>query len=165
MINDINKYIEDVSGNVYKIIDSHFLNLSPCKQSKKYVNEMDDDLYHYISYNNAMMIINKQYNSINEKWKFEGKNYLAKFQNIETKNDIDEHTFRIKLLPDHSVVLDDEGLSLLKMIRHKGKMYYILILNEHLPRVKAYDLFGKFAQWVGIQNCKPCWNEDDKKFM
>ena len=164
MIKDLAKYIEDVSGNIYKIIDTHALNLSPCLPDKKYITDIETIDYHYISYNNACMIINNQYNSLEEKWSYDGKNYIANILKIANKDDIDEHTFRIRLLPDHSVILDDNGPSLLKLIRHKGKMYYILIINERLPRVKAYDLFGRFCQWVGIQHCKPVWNDNEQKY-
>lgn len=165
MKKDISKYIEDVSGNILKVFDDHFLNLSPCKPDMKYVKELDVDAYHIISYNNAMMIINTQWNALPEKWNFDGVTYLANILNLATSDDIEEHTFRIRLLPNHSIVVDDNGLSELKLIRSKGKMYYILLINEKLPRVKAYDLFGKFVQWIGIKNCKPVWNETEQKYM
>jgi len=165
MVSDINKYIEGDNGDIYKIIDSHFLKLSPCDPARKYFNELDTSSYHYISYNNACMIINKQYNALAEEWHYEGNNYIARVLDIKTKDDMEVHTVNIRLLPDHSVVIDQEGPSMLKLIRHKGKMYYIMIINERLPRVKAYDLFGNFCQWVGIQNCKPVWNETESCFM
>lgn len=165
MITDINKYVEDFKGNVYKIINDHYLMLSPCNPNDKYVSELENDDFHIISYNNACMIINKQYNALPEKWNYEGKSYLANVLNIANRDEMDEHLFRIRLLPDHSIVVDDNGPSLLKLIRHKGKMYYIMLINEKLPRVKAYDLFGKFCQWVGIKYCKPVWCEDEEKFI
>lgn len=165
MITDINKYIEDISGNIYKIIDSHFLNLSPCRPEDKYVTEMETDTYHIISYNSACLILNKQFNAIPERWNYNGEKFLANTLNIVNDADAEEHTIRIRLLPDHSVVIDDNGPSMLKLVRSKGKMYYILIINEKLPRVKAYDLFGRFVQWLGIKNCKPVWNEDKECFM
>ena len=51
------------------------------------------------------------------------------------------------------------------MIKHKGKIYYILIINEFLPRVKAYNLFGEFVQWIGIKNCKPIFCETDNRYI
>lgn len=165
MIKDINKYIQDISGNIYKIVDRHYLKLSPCKPDEKYVTEMETDSYHVISYNSACLIVNKQWNAIPERWNYDGTTYLANCLNIINDDDVEEHTIRIRLLPDHSIVVDDEGPSMLKMIRSKGKMYYILLINEKLPRVKAYDLFGRFVQWLGIKNCKPVWNETEQKFM
>ena len=165
MEKDLNKYILDISGDVYKIINSHYLKLTPCNPNDKYVTEMNSDDYRVISLNNAMMIINKRWNSLPERWNYNGNSYLADILQIETSNDIEEHIVRIRLLPDHSVVLDDNGPSMLKLIRSKGKMYYILLINEKLPRVKAYDLFGRFVQWLGIKNVKPVWNEDEQKFM
>jgi len=164
---DLNKYVMDSSGLIYKQIETHYLNLSPCDPREKYVTmiNMENRDCHLISYNNACMIVNKQYNSIDESWNFEGKTYLARMLNIVGKDDIEVHTQRIRLLPDHRIVLDDEGESELKMVKHKGKLYYILLINERLPRVKAYDLFGKFCQWVGIQYCKPIFCPDDDEFI
>ena len=67
MITDINKYVEDFKGNVYKIINDHYLMLSPCNPNDKYVSELENDDFHIISYNNACMIIKKQYNALPEK--------------------------------------------------------------------------------------------------
>ena len=53
----------------------------------------------------------------------------------------------------------------LKLIKHKGKIYYILIVNEFLPRVQAYNLFGEFCQWCGIDQCKPIFCEDDNRYV
>ncbi|WQJ53492.1 MAG: hypothetical protein [Wendovervirus sonii] len=111
------------------------------------------------------MIINTQYNALPEKWNYDGQKFIADALNLSSHDDIEEHTVNIRLLPDHSVVIDKNGPSQLKLIRSKGKMYYILLINEKLPRVKAYDLFGNFCQWLGIQNCKPVWNETTGKFM
>ena len=54
MITDINKYVEDFKGNVYKIINDHYLMLSPCNPNDKYVSELENDDFHIISYNNAL---------------------------------------------------------------------------------------------------------------
>lgn len=165
MIQDKDKYLITVDGKVLKIIDDHFLTLSPCNHKDKYIREMDTEKCHIISYNNACMIINKQYDAITEKWSYDGKSYISQMLTLSSPDDIEQHTYRIKLLPDHTIVLDDEGESELKLIKHKGKLYYILIVNERLPRVKAYDLFGKFIQWIGIQHCKGVWCEDDNEFI
>lgn len=166
MITDVNKYIQDSKGLIYKILDNHFLKLSPCDCNEdRRIVEIEDNKYHIIAYNNACMIINKQFDSIDESWEHKGKKYSAKNLSISTKDDIDEHTIKIRLLPNHYIVLDDEGESELKLIKHKGKLYYILIINERLPRVKAYNLFGKFCQWVGVHHCKPVFCETDNRYI
>ena len=38
-------------------------------------------------------------------------------------------------------------------------------INEFLPRVKAYNLFGEFVQWIGIKNCKPIFCETDNRYI
>lgn len=165
MITDVDKYILDSSNNVYKIIDSHYLKLSPTEKGNKYFKEIDNGPYHVISYNNACMVINTQYNALPESWKYEGTEYFADVLALTDKDDIEVHTINIRLLPDHSIAIDKTGPSMLKLIRSKGKMYYILLINEKLPRVKAYDLFGNFCQWLGIQNCKPVWNQTEQHYM
>ena len=60
---------------------------------------------------------------------------------------------------------NEDGTQEFKMVKHKGKIYYILIINEYLPRVKAYNTFGEFCQWVGIHDCKPIYSKTDKKFI
>ena len=70
-------------------------------------------------------------------------------------------------MPDGNTlsIQSNDGTSELKMIKHKGKIYYILIINEFLPRVKAYNLFGEFVQWIGIKNCKPIFCETDNRYI
>ena len=76
MINDIAKYVEDVSGNIYKMLDTHFLKLSPWKENEdRRIVEIDSNNYHIIAYNNACMIINSQFNNTVEDWNFNGKQY------------------------------------------------------------------------------------------
>ena len=46
MINDIAKYVEDVSGNIYKMLDTHFLKLSPWKENEdRRIVEIDSNIY------------------------------------------------------------------------------------------------------------------------
>ena len=166
MITDIAKYVQDSSGLIYKILDNHFLKLSPWNENEdRRLVELENKKYRIIAYNNACMIINKQFDETEESWMYKGKHYLAYTLNINTKDDIEDHTFKIKLLPNHSVILDDMGKSELKLVKHKGKLYYILLINERLPRVKAYDLFGKFCQWVGVQHCKPVFCKTDNRYI
>lgn len=166
MIGEVAKYVQDTSGNVFKVLEDHFLKLSPWEDEEdRRIVDLDNSRYHMIAYNNACMIVNKQFAEKKEIWDHNGKHYIANVLNISNKDDIEEHSFRLRLLPDHKIMLDDEGESELKLIKHKGKLYYILIVNEKLPRVKAYTLFGKFAQWVGIQQCKPVFCTTDGKYI
>ena len=52
-----------------------------------------------------------------------------------------------------------------KMVKHKGKIYYCLIVNQYLPKVQLYNTFGQFCQMVNIKNVKPIFNETDKKYV
>ena len=51
------------------------------------------------------------------------------------------------------------------MVKHKGKIYYMLIINQILPKVQLYNTFGQFCQMVNIKNVKPIFNETDKKYI
>ena len=51
------------------------------------------------------------------------------------------------------------------MVKHKGKIYYCLIVNQYLPKVQLYNTFGQFCQMVNIKNVKPIFNETDKKYV
>ena len=62
-------------------------------------------------------------------------------------------------------ISSEDNSSELKMVKHKGKIYYILLLNKPCSRVKAYNLFGEFVQWVGIKDCNPIFCETDKKYI
>lgn len=180
---DDKQYIQDDNNVVYKVLPSHFLKLSPWEDSEdRRIMEKDINGYKYISYKNACMIINNQFANTTETWEHKGKNYIA--SKIDDSKSIDEYTALINMLPNHKVVLHDsknimkqlnDGMSLtitsednsseLKMIKHKGKIYYILIINHLLPRVPAYNLFGEFCCWCGIDQCKPIFCETDKKYI
>ena len=131
-----------------------------------------------IKYQNACMIVNKQYNEIDEEWEHNGKKYKARA--LVNKN-IDEHTAMLSMLPSHyikesskilrtlpdenSITFNDECGNEFKMVKHKGKIYYCLIVNQYLPKVSLYDTFGKFCQMVNIKNVKPIFNETDKRYI
>ena len=178
---DEKKYIQDSSDNVYKVMPTHFLKLSPWEDGEdRRVQEKDINGYKYISYKNACMIINNQFANTVEKWEHKGKKYIA---NATGDRDPNEHAYLLSTLPSHSIVKkttsilnqlpneqslsiqSNDGLSELKMVKHKGKIYYILIINEFLPRVKMYNLFGEFCQWANIKFCKPIFCETDKRYI
>ena len=165
------QYIQDCNDVVYKVMPSHYLKLSPW-----------DDGEDRRVMENACMIVNTQFANKTEKGKHNGKEYVA--TKINEDKSIDEYTALISMLPNHKAIIHDsknimrnikdemsltisseDNSSELKMIKHKGKIYYILLLNKPCSRVKAYNLFGEFVQWVGIKDCKPIFCETDKKYI
>lgn len=172
-------YLQSNEGVIYKIMDDHLLQLSPWKHGDdRRIYEYDDDNMKVISYQNACMIVNKQYNEIDEEWEHNGKRYKAR---AIANKDIDEHTAMLSMLPSHyikdsvnilktlpnenSITFSDENGNEFKMVKHKGKIYYCLIVNQYLPKVQLYNTFGQFCQMVNIKNVKPIFNETDKKYM
>ena len=178
-----NTYVQDNLGLVYKVMPDYLLKMSPWKDGEdRRVYEKTTDEYRMITYSNACMIVNNQFNNTTEKWEHKGKKYIASSRS--DNKDIHEHTYFLTTLPNHKTIIRDskalinkmpdgntlsiqsnDGTSELKMIKHKGKIYYILIINEFLPRVKAYNLFGEFVQWIGIKNCKPIFCETDNRYI
>lgn len=172
-------YLQSNEGVIYKIMDDHLLQLSPWKHGDdRRIYEYDDDNMKVISYQNACMIINKQYNEIDEEWVHNGKRYKAR---AIANKDINEHTAMLSMLPSHyikdsvnilktlpnenSITFSDANGNEFKMVKHKGKIYYCLIINQYLPKVQLYNTFGQFCQMVNIKNVKPIFNETDKKYM
>ena len=172
-------YLQSNEGVIYKIMDDHLLQLSPWKHGDdRRIYEYDDDNMKVISYQNACMIINKQYNEIDEEWEHNGKRYKAR---AIANKDINEHTAMLSMLPSHyikdsvnilktlpnenSITFSDANGNEFKMVKHKGKIYYCLIINQYLPKVQLYNTFGQFCQMVNIKNVKPIFNETDKKYM
>ena len=162
---DEKKYIQDSSDNVYKVMPTHFLKLSPWEDGEdRRVHQKDINGYKYIPYKNACMIINNQFANTVEKWKFNGKKYIA--NSIGTNKNIEEYTYLLSTLPNHTIsITSNDNMNELKLIKHKGKIYYIMIVNEYLPRVQAYNLFGEFCMWCGIDQCKPIFCETDKTYI
>lgn len=175
------KFIQDKHGDVYKVTPGHFLKMSPWNYGDdRRVYEIDNEDYTLLTSDNACMIVNKQFAGTIERWEHNGKKYIA---SATDNKDISEHTYTLSMLPSHSIAIKTEnllnelpenqsisiqsndGLSELKMVKHKGKIYYILIVNEFLPRVKMYNMFGEFCQWANIKNCKPIFCETDKKYI
>lgn len=159
------KYIQDNNEIVYKVMPNHLLKLSPWEDGEdRRVLEKDIDGYKVISYQNACMIVNTQFANKVEKWKFNGKKYIA--NSIGTNKNIKEYAYLLSTLPNHTLTItDNNSLNELKLIKHKGKIYYILIVNEYLPRVQMYNLFGEFCQWCGIDQCKPIFCETDNRYI
>jgi len=172
-------YLQSKEGKIYKIMTNYLLQLSPWENGEdRRLYEYNDDDMTVISYQNACMIVNKQYNETDEQWEHKGKKYRAR--PIVDKN-IDEHTAMLSMLPSHylkessnvlktlpdenSITFGDGKGNQFKLIKHKGKIYYCLIINQFLPKVQLYDTFGKFCQMVNIKNVKPIFNETDKRYI
>jgi len=179
---DNNNYIQTETGLVFKMLDDHFLKMSPWEDGEdRRVHEEDLGSYHLITYKNACMIVNTQFDTKVECWNHKGKDYLA--NSIGTNKNVVEHSYFLSTLPSHKVFLknsstmlanmsngsvtvsNEDGSIEMKLIKHKGKMYYILIINEYLPRVQAYNMLGEFCQWIGIDHCKPIFNITDNKYI
>ncbi len=178
----INNYIQSADGNVYKVLQNHCLKLSPWNDGDdRRVYEFENDDYKVITYQTACMIVNKQFAETDERWEFNGKKYIAR--KVEPDKTDDERAALLSLLPSHTVrdktadllkelpngqslsIHSDDGRAELKLVRHKGKIYYMLVINENLPRVQMYDLFGKFCSWAHIKNVKPIFCETDKRYI
>ena len=173
------KYLQSNNGNIYKVMDKYLLQMSPWKNGdSRRIYEYEDDDMHVITYQNACMIVNKQFAETDEEWEHNGKKYKAR---AIVERTTDEHAALLSMLPSHyikesvktlqtlpngnSISIADEKGNEFKMVKHKGKIYYALIVNEYLPKVAIHNTFGEFCQWVNIKNVKPIYNETDKKFM
>jgi len=172
-------YLQSKDGKIYKIMSTHLLQLSPWKDGEdRRLYEYNDDDMTVITYQNACMIVNKQFIESDEEWEHNGKRYKARA--IANKN-IDEHTAMLSMLPSHylkettqvlkslpndnSITFSDENGNEFKMVKHQGKIYYLLLLNKLLPKVQLYNVFGEFCKMVNIKNVKPIFNETDKKYV
>lgn len=172
-------YLQSSNGKVYKVMDKYLLQISPWKHGDdRRVYTYNSDDMTIITYQNACMIVNKQYNEIDEEWEHNGKKYKAR---ALVNKSIDEHTAMLSMLPSHyikesskilrtlpdenSITFNDERGNEFKIVKNKGKLYYCLIINQYLPKVSLYDTFGKFCQMVNIKNVKPIFNETDKRYI
>ena len=173
-------YLQSSNGNVYKVMDKYLLQISPWKHGDdRRVYTYNSDDMTIITYQNACMIVNKQYNEIDEEWEHNGKKYKARA--LVNKN-IDEHTAMLSMLPSHyikesskilqklpdenSITFNDECGNEFKMVKHKGKIGYILLVNKpNIKRAKLYNTFGEFCKWVGIKDVKPIYCIDDHKYI
>lgn len=174
-------YQNTYNGIIYKKMPTHYLQLSPWEQDQdRRLKEIDYSNCKLLAFKNVCMIINKQFDEADEVWEHRGKMYRS--SPISTNQDINEKMFLIKSLPSHKVRIkaeelideigDDQEVSIkddekeVKMIRHHGKIYYILLVNDNTSsRVKAYNTFGEFCQWVGLKHVKPIYNLTDKRYV
>ena len=174
------KYLQNQNtGLVYKVMKDYLLQMSPWNDGdNRRIYEVNTDNYDIITYQNACMIVNKQFNDIDEEWEHKGKKYRAR---ALTNKSIDEHIAMLNMLPSHYIKesklllqhmpndniisIQDQNGNEFKMVKHKGKIYYMLIINQILPKVKLYNTFGQFCQIVNIKNVKPILNETDKKYI
>lgn len=174
----IGLYIKTNDDQVFKVTPDHYLQISPWKDGDdRRVYEFENDDYHIISYDTACMIVNKQFKEIDETWEHNNKKYIARKSSLSA----DETAAIISSLPSHEVIVnmksaikrmdDDTQISIqndtleLKMIRHNGKIHYVLLVKKFLPRVQLYDVFGNFCKWANIKNIKPIFCETDKRYI
>lgn len=175
-----NNYLQSTyTGKIYKVMDNYLLQLSPWNDGdNRRIYEYDEEDMHVITYQNACMIVNKQFNETDEEWEHKGKKYKARA--LVHKN-LDEHIAMLSMLPSHyvkdttkvllttpnisNISIQDQQGNTFKMVKHKGKVYYMLVINNLLPKVNLYDTFGKFCQMVNIKNVKPIFNITDKKYV
>jgi hypothetical protein len=173
------KYLQSYNGNIYKVMNDYLLQLSPWKDGEdRRLYSYDDSNMTVITYKNACMIVNKQFAETDEEWTHKGKKFKAR---ALTDKSLDEHIAMLNMLPSHyiketktlmrmmpngnSISFSDNYGNEFKMVKHKGKIYYMLIINQILPKVKLYNTFGEFCQMVNIKNVKPIFNETDKKYI
>ena len=177
---DNDKYLQSIKDDkVYKVMDNYLLQVSPWNNGdNRRLYEFEDDDYTILSYKNACMIVNKQFLDIDEEWEHNGKKYIAR--SLKDKS-IEEHTAMLNMLPTHyvkdtvkvmmttpnfdNISIQDKQGNTFKLVKHKGKIYYMLIINQFLPKVNLYDTFGKFCQLVNIKNVKPIFNVTDRKYV
>ena len=97
-----NNYLQSAyTGNIYKVMDNYLLQLSPWKNGdSRRIYEYDEQDMHVITYQNACMIVNKQFAETDEEWEHNGKKYKARA--IVDKS-IDEHTAMLSMLPSHYI--------------------------------------------------------------
>ena len=94
-------YLQSKDGKIYKIMSTHLLQLSPWKDGDdRRLYEYNDKDMTVITYQNACMIVNKQFTESDEEWEHNGKKYKARA--ITNKN-IDEHTAMLSMLPSHYI--------------------------------------------------------------
>ena len=94
-------YICTSENKVFKMLPTHYLQISPWNDGDdRRVYEMENEDYHLITYENACMIVNKQFQDIDETWERNNKKYIArKSSNLST----DEKAAIISMLPSHKV--------------------------------------------------------------
>ena len=141
---DKDKYLQSIKDDkIYKVMDNYLLQMSPWEHGdNRRIYEFEDDDFMIVTYQNACMIVNKQFLESDEEWEHNGKQYIARSLKDKT---IEEHTAMLNMLPPHYVkdsskvmmttpnidnisIQDIQG-NTFKMVKHKGKIYYMLIIN------------------------------------
>ena len=109
--NGSDKYIQDNEGIVYKVMPTHYIKLSPWKDGEdRRVHEIQNDNYRMITYKNACMIINSQFNNTVENWNFNGKQYIANA--IGDNKNIEEYSYLLSTLPNHTITISSNDIEL-----------------------------------------------------
>lgn len=177
---DNNTYIQSsYTGKIYKVMDKYILQMSPWNDGDdRRIYEYDDDDMHVIAYQNACMIVNKQFQETDEQWEHNGKSYKAPALALKDPQQrgamlamlpthyIKESTKTLSAMPNgNSITISDGKGNEFKMVKHQGKVYYCLVVEKILPKISLYDMFGKFCKMVNIKNVKPIYNETDKKYI
>ena len=71
-------YLQSKDGKIYKIMSTHLLQLSPWKDGDdRRLYEYNDEDMTVITYQNACMIVNKQFTESDEEWEHNGKKFKA----------------------------------------------------------------------------------------
>lgn len=173
------KYLQSYTGDIFKVLPTHYLKISPWKDREdRRVKELDADKCTILTYKNACMIVNKQFDEAIEEWSHNGIEYKS---DPITCTDPSQYASLLSLLPSHKVIQkssdilkiskDDTTLSLqsgpieMKMVKHKGKIYYCMIVDKYLPRVQMYNMFGEFLQWANIKHVKPIYSKTNKQYI
>ena len=167
------------TGDIYKVMDKYLLQLSPWKDGDdRRIYEYSNDDMHVITYQNAMMIVNKQFSEMDEEWEHDGRKFKAR---ALVNKDPEEHGALLSMLPSHFVkdntkilkrLPDDNEISYkdnngneFKMVKCQGKIYYILLIEKYYPKVPLHDMFFNFCKWVNIKNVKPIYDETNKRYI
>ena len=66
-----NNYLQSYNGDIYKVMNTYLLKMSPWKDGEdRRLFEYDDEDMHVITYQNACMIVNKQFAETDEEWDY-----------------------------------------------------------------------------------------------
>jgi phosphatidylinositol 4-kinase len=96
------KYLQNAyTGLVYKVMNDYLLQMSPWNDGdNRRIYEINTDEYDIITYQNACMIVNKQFNETDEEWEHRGKKFKAR---ALTNKSLDEHIAMLNMLPSHYI--------------------------------------------------------------
>ena len=99
---DKDKYLQSIKNDkIYKVMDNYLLQMSPWSNGdNRRLYEFEDDDFMIVTYQNACMIVNKQFLESDEEWEHNGKQYIARSLKDKT---LEEHTAMLNMLPAHYV--------------------------------------------------------------